>query len=66
MLRLLYPRERDPVAIVQDGWSGRARQNSPPAGFELQTVHPVMSCCTDYIILAAFLTVVVCLLLWLK
>jgi len=45
----LYPWERDPVAIVQDGWYGRARQNSPPSGFGPQTVHPVTSCYTDCI-----------------
>jgi hypothetical protein len=50
--RPLYPRERDPVLIVQEaGWPqrrcGRLRKISPSPGFDPRTVQPVASRYTD-------------------
>jgi hypothetical protein len=47
----------DPVPIyrrlgVPQGRSGRVRKISPSPGFYSQTVQPVASCYTDYVILA--------------
>jgi hypothetical protein len=54
-LRPLYPRERDPVPILQEaGWPqgrhGRVRKTSSPPGFDPRTVQPVASRYTDYTI----------------
>jgi hypothetical protein len=50
--RALYPRERDPVPIVQEGGpqgrSGLLRKISPPPGFNPRTVQPVANLYTDY------------------
>ena len=36
------------------GWSGQLWKILPPPGFDSWTVHPVVSCYTDYAILAHF------------
>jgi hypothetical protein len=51
----LYPRERDPVPIVQEaGWAPgpvwTAAENLALAGFDPRTVQPVASHYTDYAI----------------
>jgi hypothetical protein len=46
----LYPRERDPVPIVQEAGSRRVRKISLPPGFDPRTVQPVASRYTDWAI----------------
>jgi len=50
----LYPGGRDPEPIAQEaqGWSGQVWKISPLVGFHLQTIQPVTSHYTGYIILA--------------
>jgi hypothetical protein len=53
--RLLYPRERDSVPILQmlcgtQGWCERLQKISPPPGYDLRIVHPVASRYTLYAI----------------
>jgi hypothetical protein len=53
----LYPWERDPSthwAGSWVGWSGQLWKILPPLGFDSWTVHPVVSCYTEYAILAHF------------
>ena len=55
--RPLYPRQRDPVSIVQkSGWvqgcSERVRKISPPSGFDPRTFQPVASRYIDYFVSA--------------
>ena len=52
--RPLYPRERDPIPILQEaglatgpGWTG-AENLAPPKGFDYRTVQPVASRYTVY------------------
>jgi len=55
--RPLYPQERDPVSIVQEaGWTPRpvwtGAKNPDPLGFDPQTIQPIGSHYTNYVILA--------------
>jgi len=50
---LLYPREGDPLSILQEAkWArgrfGRVRKISPSPAFDIHTVQPVASRLTDY------------------
>jgi hypothetical protein len=52
-----YPRERDPVTIVQEArwapgtvWTGT--ENLDPLGFDPRTIQPIVSNYTNYAILA--------------
>jgi len=53
-LRPLYPKEIDPVSIVQEaGWaslglSGQVRKISSPPGFNPRTVQPIATMPTEY------------------
>ena len=55
--RPLYPRERDPLPIVQEagprGRSGWVRKILPAPEIEPRTIQPVASCYSDYAIPAA-------------
>jgi hypothetical protein len=52
MLQPLYPRDRDPVPIVQEDGCGKV---SSPPGFDAQNIQPVVNCYTDYAIPAHIL-----------
>jgi hypothetical protein len=52
MPQLLYPRDRDPVSILQEAgwaqdWSGQVQKTSPSPEFDPRTVQPVASHYTD-------------------
>jgi len=51
--RTLYPLYRRLGG--PQGRSGQVRKMSPPTGFDAQTVQPVVSCYTDYAVLARLL-----------
>jgi hypothetical protein len=47
--------QRDLVSHVQDGykdWSVQARKISPLPGFDVRTIQPIVSCYTNYAIVA--------------
>jgi hypothetical protein len=53
--RPLYPREKDPVPMLQEtGWTpltvAMDSENLPPPGFDAQTVQPVASQYADWAI----------------